>query len=139
MGTRTITLDLPEGVYEQYRQKAEYTQRTVEDEVLEVIAEAAPDAGLPPELAKEIAAMSLYSDKALWKAARTAMPAKMLNQLKQLNYKQQKEGHDSLSEEERQLHTELGYQYDRYILLRAHAAMLLKRRGHDISSLGPKT
>jgi hypothetical protein len=129
--TKNITLKVPEPIYERYKQQAEQSQRTVEDELLAVVSEAAPEKGLPPELAKEMAAMNLYSDKALWKVARSRLPAKALTRLRQLNHKQQ--GRATLLNEELQILNELGEQYDRYILLRSHAILLLKKRGYDVS------
>jgi hypothetical protein len=131
--TRIITLKLPEPIYERYKEQAEHSRRSVEDELLEVVSEAAPAKGLAPELAKEITTMSLLSDKALWKVARSRMPAKALTQLRQLNHKQQKEGRASLTQEETQILNQLGEEYDRYLVLRSHAVMLLKKRGFDVS------
>jgi Spy/CpxP family protein refolding chaperone len=51
------------------------------------------------------------------------------------NHKQQKYGQTSLTQLERQTLEELGYQYDRSILLRSQAMLLLKERGHDISKV----
>src|SRR6476469_7140043 len=97
--TRNITLKLPEPIYNRYKEQAEHSQRTIEDELLEVVSEAAPEKGLPLELAKEVAALNLFSDKALWKVTRSRMPAKALTRLRQLNHKQQKDGRASLSQE----------------------------------------
>jgi hypothetical protein len=133
MVTKSVTLDLPEPLYERYKQLAAQTSRSVEDELLEVVLEAAPEEGLSPELAKETAAMNLFNDKDLWKVARRRMPARPLNQLRQLNHKQQKAGQASLTQEAIQTMTRLGDEYDRYILLRSQAVMLLKKRGYDVS------
>ncbi len=89
MDTETITLQVPKLIYEQYKQRAKNSHRSIEDELLKVVSEAAPSKDLPPKLAEEIKAMELFSDKALWKAARSRLPATELNQL---NYKQQKKG-----------------------------------------------
>ncbi len=138
MNTKAITLNIPQPIYEHFKQRAEQFQRTIEDELLQVVSSAAPEEGLPLALAEEIESMTLFSDKALWKAARSRLPAAQLKKLNQLNYKQQKEGRATLTEDELKVLNELLYQHDRFILIRAHAAVLLKRRGHDISSLAPK-
>lgn len=93
------------------------------------------DADLPPDLIEELAAMNSYSDKALWKAARSHLSAKEAQKLRQLNHKQQKYGRTSLSLQELQILEELGDQYDRSVLLRSQALLLLKERGHDISKI----
>ncbi|MBK9715364.1 MAG: hypothetical protein IPO81_29360 [Kouleothrix sp.] len=42
MTTRTVTLDLPELLYQKLQARAAQTRRTVEDELLEVLATAVP-------------------------------------------------------------------------------------------------
>lgn len=64
---------------------------------------------LPLEPKQEVAALSSMGDKALWKVARTHLPAKDAQKLRQLNHKQQKYGRTSLSELELQTLEELGY------------------------------
>ncbi len=90
---------------------------------------------LPLELKQEVAALYSMSDKALWKVARNHLSVKDARKLRQLNHKQQKYGSTSLAEVELQRLEELGYHYDRHILLRSQAMLLLKERGHDISPL----
>ncbi len=86
---------------------------------------------LPAELADQIAALNSFSDKALWKVARSRMPVKSVRQLEQLHFKRLKEG---LTESEVQTSRELVAIYNRYMLTRAHAAVLLKERGFDVSN-----
>ncbi len=93
------------------------------------------DADLSPELDEELTAMNSFSDKALWKTARSHLSAKEAQTLRQLNHRQQKYGQASLTQSERQTLEELGYQYDRSILLRSQAILLLKERGHDITKV----
>src|SRR5689334_21933437 len=114
MASKSVILQLPEALYNRFQRKAEQSQRTIEDELLEVVSKAnLPGEGLPVELAEEIAAMSSFSDQALWKAARKRIPSNLLKKLNQLNYKQQKEGAASLTSEELKTLNELGYQHDR--------------------------
>lgn len=105
---------------------------------IKVVTHFEADKKLSPELQKELQDMALFTDKALWKTAKTAQPIKSQKKLRELNHKQQKEGEDSLTQAEKALQHDLVKEYQRYMLLRAHAAVLLKERGHDISSLGPK-
>ena len=103
--------------------------------MLQAVAASAPPEGISPELAKEVEALKSLSDKALWKTARSRLSAKEAGKARQLNYKQQKEGANSLSHSERQILDELLYQYDRRLLIRSHSILLLKERGFDISKL----
>lgn len=91
------------------------------------------DTDLSPELVKELLAMNSFSDKVLWKTVLSRPSARDAQKLRQLNHKQQKYGQASLTQLERQSLEDLGYQYDRSILLRPQAILLLKERGHDIT------
>ncbi|MGH2593985.1 MAG: hypothetical protein ACRDGG_10775, partial [Anaerolineae bacterium] len=74
----------------------------------------------------------LLDDEALWRAARSLLPAQTAAQLEDLHLKRQREG---LSEPETQTLAGLVRQYERAMLIRAQATALLKQRGHDISEL----
>lgn len=138
MATKLITLHLPEKLYELYRQRAEQTHHSVEDEVLEAVLAAAPieEDDLTAGLAKEIEGLKLLSDKALWKtAAQSHLTTAEAKKLAQLNRKQQSTLSAELSAEETQIKQELLSQYERRLLIRSHALLLLKERGLDISKL----
>ncbi len=136
MATQALTLNVPDKLYELLKQRAAQTKRTVEDELLEVVNTALPSTGnqndIPPELAAELAAMVYWSDKALWKAGRDHFPVKSSAKLEALHYKRQDKG---LTETEIEQKDELLRQYNRYMLVRAEAAFLLKQRGHNVSVL----
>jgi plasmid stability protein len=133
MTTQTVTLNLPEQLYQRLRERALEMQHSVEDEVLEVLTTAVPVAtDLPPDLAEAISPLAVLDDAALWQAARSRFPAEAAQQLEDLHLKRQREG---LTEDETQVATALVRQYERSMLVRAQAAALLKQRGHDVSSL----
>jgi hypothetical protein len=136
MTARAVTLNLPQLVYERFQRRAEKTDRTIEAELLDVVA-AAPvvNDDFPAKLEEELASLALLDDERLWLAARSRMPDKEAELIAKLNYKQQRDG---LKKAELATLNHLGREYDRYLLIRAEAAVLLKRRGVDISELGPK-
>jgi hypothetical protein len=76
--------------------------------------------------------LQFLSDDALWATARNRLPQEISMQLEQLNHKQQREG---LTEVEAGTLEQLVQEYERMMLLRAQAAVLLKERGYDISNL----
>lgn len=91
---------------------------------------------ISPGLTQEMEELKLLGDKALWKvASQSHLTAKERQKLAQLNSKQQREGPESLAEEEVKLKDELLYEYERRMLIRAQALVLLKQRGLDISKL----
>lgn len=133
MATQRVTVNLPEAVYEQLKQRAAQSRRTVEAELLEVVSIVMPVAGkLTPDLARLLDQLQTLDDKALWQVARRSLSKRALSQLQTLNYKRQREG---LTEEEAQKANNLLWEYERIILVRAKAISLLKERGQDISEL----
>jgi len=77
--------------------------------------------------------MLKYSDKALWRAARSRLSATESSRLENLNYKCQKFG--SLTPNEVQEQNTLIAKYEEAVLIRAKALYLLQQRGHDITTL----
>ena len=133
MPTQAVTLRVPLPVYEFFKNRAEQTHRTVEGELLEVAATvAAEEDRLSSDLAEAVAGLEVLDDDTLLRAARSRFPTEQQDQLEALNFKQQSEG---LAPTERQQQEQLLNASDRVMLVRAHAAKLLKERGHDISEL----
>ncbi len=133
MPTQAVTLRVPLPIYEFFKNRADRTHRSVEGEMLEVAAaEAAEEDRLSADLTQAIAGLQVLDEEALWRAARSLFPGEQKEQLETLNYKQQSEG---LTRLEQQRQEQLLSACDRLMLVRAHAAKLLKERGHDISEL----
>lgn len=133
MPSQTVTLELPESLYERLRERAAQAHRSVEAEAREVLASVIQEPGtLPADLEAVLATLTLLNDAELWQAGRSRMPPDAADQLEALNHKQQRQG---LTEAETATHTTLISQYERSMLIRAQAAALLKQRGHDVSSL----
>ena len=88
-----MTLHLPDSLYEQLKRRAEKAHRTVEAELLEVVATAVPvDNESAAELAEAISPLVLLDDEALWQAARSHLSAEAAVQMEQLHLKRQREG-----------------------------------------------
>ena len=133
MAAHSVTLRLPVPIYERYRQRAEETHRSVEAELLDAVTTAAPEEErLPQDLADAIQDLESLDDDALWRAARQTFPPEASSRLEALHHKRQDEG---LTAAEQEMAAQLVRQYERTMLVRAHAAKLLKQRGHDISGL----
>ncbi|WP_437755689.1 hypothetical protein [Sorangium sp. So ce1389] len=133
MATQSVTLNLPEPLYQRLKRRAEQAQRAVEDELLDVVAAAVPVGDdLPAELTEALSPLALLDDEALWRAARTRLSSETAEELEQLHHKRQREG---LSASEAERAAALLRHYERVMLVRAQAAALLKERGHDISVL----
>ena len=133
MAVHPVTLDLPSTLYSRVRDRSVRTQRSVEDELLDLLASAIPASEeLPRDLAEAIAPLELLDDVALWRAARNHLPAAAATRLEVLHLKRQSEG---LSDAESADVARLMRRYERVMLVRARAAALLKQRGHDVAPL----
>jgi hypothetical protein len=135
MPGQNLTLTVPEPLYDRLQQRARQANRTVEAVLLDVLATAVPAADeLPADLAEAVSPLALLDDDALWRAARSRLAAEAA-QLEDLHLKRQREG---LTDAEAQTLAGLVRQYERALLVRAQAAALLHRRGHDVSELAAR-
>lgn len=133
MATQTLTLKVPDPLYARIRHRAEKANRTVEAELLDVLAAAVSgDGDLPPDLAEAIAALALLDDAALWQAARSGLDLTASSRMEELHRQRQSAG---LTDGEESELRELVRRYERAMLVRARAAALLRQRGHDVSGL----
>ena len=128
--TQTVTLEVPNGLYVHIKKRAEHANRSVEDEVLDVLAATVST----PETdhRETIAALELLDTPALERAARSHLLAEFAAELESLHLKQQRE---PLTAAESKRAAELIHAYEQAMLIRAHAAVLLKERGMDVSHL----
>ena len=131
MAVQPVTLNLPSTLYHQVQRRAEKSHRSVEDELLEVVATAISALELPQEITEAMAQLVFLDDAALRQAARSTMASEQVEQMEALNLKQQREG---LTPEECQALAQLLRRYEHVMLVRAKAAALLKERGYDVSN-----
>jgi plasmid stability protein len=133
MGHHTLTLNIPEPLYNRLKDRAEKSHRSIENETLEVLtATVPPELELSADYQQAIDALELLDDESLWRAASGRLPQKLAEQLETLHVKRQREG---LTDAETQTCESLVRQYEKTMLIRAQAAALLHRRGHDVSGL----
>ncbi len=133
MPAQAITLQLPSPLYEHFKRLAERARRTVEAEVLDAVAHAAPEVEeLAPDLSESLSELVSLDDEALWQLARSRLSPDESTELEDLHLKRQSEG---LAPAESARASFLVGQYERAMVLRAHAARVLKERGHDVSCL----
>ncbi len=135
MTVQPITLNLPSHLYDRLKRQAAQSHRSVEAELLEVVASAVPVGDeLPADLNEALSPLALLDDEALRRAAHSHLSAEAAARMENLHLKRQREG---LSEAEEQALDSLVRQYERAMLVRAQAAVLLKQRGQDISDILP--
>src|SRR5690348_15847488 len=131
MAGQTITLHLPDELYNRLKQDAEQRNRTLEEELLHVLAYALPQdtQTLPADTAAELEALEVLNDAAVWRAARSHLSPRDSQRLEALHRKQQS---GSLSMAESDEIASLTRHYDHTLVLRARAASILADRGHDV-------
>ncbi len=133
MGQQRVTIILPKTVYQSVKRQSQRMKRSVADEITAVLTASLPEQEiLPVDIEQELAQLVLFSDEELWQAARLTAPMERSERMQVLVEKQQLEG---LTSEEKEEATMLSHFFNRVMLVRAKAAVLLKERGHDIYSL----
>lgn len=133
MGGRTVTVTVPEALYERLSQRAVERQRSLEEELVLALAATVPDEdGTPAELAQTLASLAALDDDTLWQMARSRVADEEVVRLEELGDRRQRV---DLTAGELREAEELVQRHDRVLLVRAEAAALLKQRGHDVGSL----
>jgi hypothetical protein len=131
MTVQTVTIDLPEPLYRSANQVAQATNRPLADVLRESLVHGLPPLDdVPLEEADELAHLSSLDDAALWQASFTTMSTIEQAELNHL-LTRQSAGALSLHDESRlQI---LMDEYSRLLVRKAHAWLLLARRGYRVA------
>ena len=133
MTVQPVTLNLPGHLYDRLKRQADEAHRTVEAELLDVVMSGIPLADeLPADLSEALSPLALLDDDALWRAARSHLPEEAATEMENLHLKRQRDG---LSQTDEQTLAGLVRQYERAMLVRGQAAVILKQRGLEVSGL----
>jgi plasmid stability protein len=132
MAGRSMTITIPDALYDRIERRAASKGRSVETEAANLLSGTFTEEQRSQELEAELAGLPLLDDEQLWRAARSRLTDSQVRRLRSLNYKDQSEG---LTDAEERARGRLIHLYERAMLIRAHAAVLLKGRGHDIDVL----
>ena len=135
MTLQSVTLHLPEPVYQRAKHAADVLQRPVEDLIIDTLTSTLPVLDdVPTEMVSEIAAMTHLSDEALQGLATSALRPERQTSLSELLDKQ---GRGELDEAEQRELAALMAEYGRSMLRRAKAVALLLARGKPVPVLTP--
>ena len=127
MANETLTLNMPDSLFQRLKQRADEMHRSVEEEALAALAASVPQGDeLPPDWEELLDSMSALDDEALWRAAQNEPGRKAKARIRRLQAKRRTRGL-TVSEQERL--AELLRQEDKGMLIRAQALALLKQRG----------
>lgn len=128
-----LTVELPKPVLDSLKRKARAGRRGVADQLVETLTTAL-DQKSPTSRELEISldGMQFLTDQELVKATRPTAARKLTRELSTLGDIGRER---RLSKEERHRQQVLLDSLDSFILVRAQALVLLKRRGRDVSDL----
>ena len=130
MTVQTITLRLPEPLYRTARQMALVTKRPIETVLQDSLSAVLPPLDdVEPNEAAELARLALLDDAALWGEARTLMTRAEQTELQDLLDRQ---GSKALTTVEQARLRELMHVYGQLMVRKAHAYLLLARRGYRV-------
>ncbi|MBV7329863.1 hypothetical protein KFU94_16795 [Chloroflexi bacterium TSY] len=137
MTLQSITIKLPELVYQRLALRAQQSHSSIAEEIAAVIAEAVPaDEKLSPDLEQDLEQLDFLSIDELWNAANLTAAAEDSEEMQLLLEKQQSE---SLTEQEKERAISLATRFNCIMVIRAKAAHRLKELGQDISSLSAES
>lgn len=137
MSQQAITVHLPEHLYRRVHKRAQDLNHSLEDEITAVIEGLVNEdewGHIPLDISEEVKQLPFLDNDHLWRTAQMQVSAEKSDRMQELTEKQGSEG---LTESEREEAAQLQHLAHRIMLLRAEAAILLKERGEDISSLSP--
>ena len=126
---QTVTLELPDAIYERVERTAAAMKQPVEKAAVHLIALGLPPLDVPAEFEADLKALEALDDDALWEVLFSKVPVATQRKLHRLLVKNQA---GTLTEREHLQLDALQQEGDLVMFRKAHAALLLKWRGHHI-------
>lgn len=127
----TVTLQIPAPLYARAKQAVGKDNAALEQLLISALASGFSLLDdLPDDMVTDIAAFALLNDSALWRIARRTMAPDHYQRLDELLTQQKQR---ALEASQQQALDSYLAEYDTIVLQRAHAAVLLKQRGYDLS------
>lgn len=129
--SQIVTLEIPYPLFRQAQRTARQLHRSVEDVLVESVASALPHLkDLPQYMADDLSDLAFLNDARLWDVARGGLPPEHHQQMDDLLDRKQTGVLDPVD----QLALDrLLTEYQSLVLRRGQAAVLLQRRGYDMS------
>jgi hypothetical protein len=131
MTNATVTLKIPEIIYQRLVNTAHATQRPLEEVILHALQVGSPPAwdDVPEEFQAEIAALDKLDDNTLWQIFHSHKTAA---DMEEYNTLLEKKSSDTLTESEKLNLISLRHEADLFMLRKAQAAVLLRWRGYSL-------
>jgi hypothetical protein len=131
--SHTVTLDLPDRVYQLVQRTAQVTNQPIEVLLVYALQASLPPLdGLPNEIMEKLTALEMCENEALWRVMGETVPTAVQRELNKLLTRQQSV---ALTETEHKRLSTLQGQADLVMLRKAWAAVLLRFRGKRLPTL----
>lgn len=131
MSTATITLEIPENLYQRFVKTANATKRPLEDIILQVLKIGSPPIldDIPEQYRAELIDLEQQNDEYLWQIAKNKKTHQDLEKYEHLLAKNK----EALLTQEEQLElSNLRHESDVFMLRKTHAVALLHWRGYQV-------
>ena len=131
MPTETITLQIPEALYQRLVNTANATLRPIEEVILHALQVGSPPQwdDVPEEFQADLATLDKLDDYTLWQIANSRKSAA---EMERYNTLLEANSSGTLTEAEGLEMIALRHQFDLFMLKKAQAAVLLRWRGHRV-------
>lgn len=133
MATETVTLQIPEVLYQRLANTARAQRRPIEEVIVRALQVGSPPAwdDVPEEFQADLAALDKLDDDSLWPIVRSRKTA---DQMERYNFLLERNSSGSITNAERLELIKLRREADGFMLCKAQAAALLRWRGHLVPS-----
>ncbi|MFB2937722.1 hypothetical protein ACE1B6_20940 [Aerosakkonemataceae cyanobacterium BLCC-F154] len=134
MPTETITLQIPEILYQRLVNTANATQRSIEEVILHALQVGSPPQwdDVPEEFQADIAALDKLDDNTLWQIVNSRKTA---GEMERYDSLLERNSNGTLTDAERLELMALRQEADLFMLTKAQAAVLLRWRGNLVPTL----
>lgn len=134
MATETITLQIPQILYQRLVNTAHAQRRSIEEVIVHALQVGSPPAwdDLPEEFQADIAALDKLDDNSLWQIVRDRKTAE---QMERYDFLLERNSSGNITDAEKLELIKLRHETDRFMLCKAQAAVLLRWRGHNVPSV----
>ncbi|MDF5716974.1 MAG: hypothetical protein PUP93_24680 [Rhizonema sp. NSF051] len=131
MATETVTLQIPEILYQRLVNTAHAQRRPIEEVIVHALEVGSPPEwdDVPEEFQADLAALDKLDDNSLWQIVRSCKTA---DQMEQYNFLLERNSSGNITDAERLELIKLRHEADRFMLRIAQAAVLLRWRGHHV-------
>ncbi|MBW4592967.1 MAG: hypothetical protein KME46_08590 [Brasilonema angustatum HA4187-MV1] len=131
MTTQTLTLQIPEILYQRLVNTAHAQRRPIEEVIVHALQVGSPPEwdDVPEEFQADLAALDKLNDNSLWQIVRSCKTA---DQMERYNFLLLRNSSGNITDAEQLELIKLRHEADCFILCKAQAAVLLRWRGHHV-------